>query len=69
MNLPLLYWASREVGDDRFKQVAMLHADMALYDHLRDDGSVVHIAEHNRETGELVCTYVQLNIAFNFYLW
>ena len=57
MNLPLLYWASREVGDNRFKQVAMLHADMALYDHLRADGSVKHIVEHNRETGLEVCSY------------
>ena len=57
MNLPLLYWASREVGDDRFKQVAMLHADMALYDHLREDGSVKHIVEHNRETGLAVRSY------------
>ena len=57
MNLPLLYWASDEIGDDRFKKVAMAQADTAMCDHLRDDGSVVHIAEHNRETGELVCTY------------
>ena len=57
MNLPLLYWASREIGDDRFKQVAMLHADMALNDHLRPDGSVKHIVEHNRETGLEVCSY------------
>ena len=63
MNLPLLYWASREVGDDRFKQVAMLHADMALYDHLRDDGSVKHIVEHNRETGLEVCSYGGQGIA------
>lgn len=53
MNLPLLYWASEETGDDRFKRIAMAHADMALIDHLRDDGSLVHIVEHNRETGEV----------------
>ena len=57
MNLPLLYWASRELGDDRFKRVAMAHADMALCDHLRDDGSIAHIVEHDRETGNAVCTY------------
>ncbi len=57
MNLPLLYWASKELGDDRFKRVAMAHADMAIMDHLREDGSVVHIAEHDRETGEVVKTY------------
>ncbi len=54
MNLPLLYWASREVGDDRFDRIAREHVEMALVDHLRPDGSVVHVANHNRETGEAV---------------
>ena len=57
MNLPILYWASDIIGDDRFARIAMDHADMALLDHLREDGSVVHIVEHNRETGEVVATY------------
>jgi unsaturated chondroitin disaccharide hydrolase len=57
MNLPLLYWASREIGDDRFKRIAMAHADMAIRDHLRDDGSVKHIVEHDRETGLVVRDY------------
>ncbi len=57
MNLPLLYWASEELGDDRFKRVAMAHADMAIMDHLREDGSVIHIVEHDRETGEPVKTF------------
>lgn len=63
MNLPLLYWASRETGDDRFKRVAMAHADMALRAHLRPDGSVAHIVEHDRETGEVVKTYGGQGIA------
>ncbi len=57
MNLPLLYWASEVIGDDRFKQIAMAHADMVLLDHLRPDGSVVHIVEHDRETAEVVRTW------------
>ena len=57
MNLPLLYWASEELGDDRFKRVAMAHADMAMEQHVRPDGSVIHIAEHDRETGEVVATH------------
>ena len=57
MNIPLLYWASNEVGDDRFKRIAMAHADMCMRDHVREDGSVVHIVEHDRETGECVKTY------------
>ncbi len=56
MNLPLLYWASEEIGDDRFKRVAMAHADMAVRDHLRPDGSVVHIVEHDRDTGAVLNT-------------
>ena len=52
MNLPILYWASDVIGDDRFKRVAMAHADNSLANHLRADGSVVHIVEHDRETGE-----------------
>ena len=63
MNLPLLYWASREKGDDRFKRIAMAHADMALRAHLRPDGSVAHIVEHDRETGEAVKTYGGQGIA------
>ena len=47
MNLPLLYWASRETGDDRFRYIAELHADSTIRHHLRDDGSVAHIVVHD----------------------
>ena len=57
MNLPLLYWASEQIGDDRFKRIAIAHAEMTLCDHLREDGSVAHIVEHDRETGEVITTY------------
>ena len=53
MNLPILYWASEELGDDRFKQIAMAHADMAMNQHIRPDGSVNHIVTHDLETGEM----------------
>ena len=46
MNIPLLYWASEEIGDPRFKRIAMRHMDMALRDHIRKDGSVNHIVDH-----------------------
>jgi unsaturated chondroitin disaccharide hydrolase len=35
MNIPLLYWASREYKDDRFKAIAMTHADKVLANHIR----------------------------------
>ena len=49
MNLSLLYWASEEVEDDRFKKIAMRHMDMALRDHIRPDGSINHIVEHQTD--------------------
>lgn len=52
MNIPLLYWASREVGDPRFKMIAMDHADTTMENHIRPDGSVKHICVYDPETGE-----------------
>ena len=49
MNLPLLYWASDELEVPRFRDVAMKHMDMALRDHIRSDGSVNHIVDHERD--------------------
>ena len=52
MNLPLLYWASEVLDDDRFLQIAKAHADMAMQQHIREDGSVKHIVSHDLATGE-----------------
>lgn len=54
MNIPLLYWASEEIGDARFKRIAMAHMDMSLKHHIRPDGSTNHIVNHNPETGEIM---------------
>ena len=57
MNIPLLYWASEEYNDPRFKYIAMNHADTVMKTHIRDDGSVVHIANLDKKTGEVIETY------------
>lgn len=49
MNITLLYWASEEIGDDRYKYIAMAHADMAMKDHVREDGSIRHIVVHKHD--------------------
>ena len=49
MNLSLLYWASEEIGDERFKKLAMRHMNMTMRDHIRPDGSVNHIVDHYRD--------------------
>jgi unsaturated chondroitin disaccharide hydrolase len=56
MNLPLLYWASRETSDPRFRFVAIEHADTALKYLVRDDGSCNHIAALDPENGALLDT-------------
>ncbi len=57
MNLPLLYWASEETGDPRFRQIAVSHANTAMRAFVRGDGSVNHIVEFDPETGEKIKSY------------
>ena len=53
MNLPLLYWAAEEFNQPRFLNVAKCHADWAMNEHVRDDGSVRHIVCTDPLTGEV----------------
>ena len=53
MNIQLLHWASEVKDDDRFSQIANAHADMASHCHIRPDGSVAHIIDHDIENGEI----------------
>ena len=53
MNLPLLYWASEVTEDDRFTQLAMVHADTVNRVMVRGDGSVDHVVKMDFETGEV----------------
>lgn len=57
LNLPLLYWASEETQDPRFRHIAMKHADTAMRDFVRADGSVNHIVEYNPFAGGVVRTH------------
>ena len=54
MNIPQLYWATDEIGDTRFKKIAMRYADMAMRDHVRADGSVNHIVVHDPDVPNTV---------------
>lgn len=57
LNIPLLYWASEETGDPRFRQIAMMHADTVMETFIRPDGSSEHIVEFNPEKGGKVRIY------------
>lgn len=56
-NIPLLYWATEETGDPRFRQIALRHADTAMTAFVRRDGSVNHIVEFDPYEGGVVRTY------------
>lgn len=53
MNIPLLYWASKELQDPRFYYIAKSHADTVKRTLVRGDGSCGHIACLDPDTGEL----------------
>lgn len=56
-NIPLLYWASEESGDPRFRQIAEKHAHTTMNAFVRPDGSVNHIVEFNPFEGGVVKAY------------
>jgi len=57
LNIPLLYWASKETGDPRFQHIARKHADTTMKTFVRPDGSVNHIVEFDPTVGGVIDTY------------
>lgn len=54
MNIPLLYWSSKEHNDPRYRYIAENHADTVLRTHIRNDGSVNHIVSLDPANGEVI---------------
>lgn len=51
LNLPLLYWASEETGDDKYRIIAEKHIHTAVANVVREDYSTWHTFFFNMETG------------------
>lgn len=51
MNIPLLYWAAEQTGDERYKQVALIHADKSRRYLMRGDDSSYHTFYFDQATG------------------
>ena len=56
LNIPMLYWAEKEIGDPRFRYIAEDHADKVMNQIVRPDGSVNHISVFDPTNGELIET-------------
>jgi unsaturated chondroitin disaccharide hydrolase len=51
LNLPLLYWASRETDDPRYRDIALIHAGTTLANSIRPDDSTFHTFYMDPVTG------------------
>ena len=52
MNLPLLFWAWKETGNDFYKDIAEAHADITIKNMIREDFSVYHAYRFDPESGK-----------------
>jgi unsaturated chondroitin disaccharide hydrolase len=52
MNMPLLFWASEETGDQKYHEMAVRHTDTTLENFVRSDWSVRHAFRFDSETGK-----------------
>lgn len=52
LNIPLLYWASEETGNDIYKEIANNHFETSLKYVIREDASAYHTFYMDKETGK-----------------
>lgn len=52
LNLPLLYWATDETGDEKYREIAEMHIHTALANVIREDFSTWHTFFFDMETGK-----------------
>lgn len=52
MNLEMLIWATQNGGDEKFREIAVTHANTTIENHFRPDYSSYHVLDYNLETGQ-----------------
>ncbi|MBI6115911.1 glycoside hydrolase family 88 protein [Salegentibacter maritimus] len=53
MNLELLFEVSKMTGDEKYKQIAITHANTTLKNHFRDNNSSYHVIDYAPKTGKV----------------
>lgn len=53
MNLEMLFWAAQNGGNDRFREIAVKHADVTIANHFREDYSSYHVVSFDPASGEV----------------
>jgi rhamnogalacturonyl hydrolase YesR len=54
MNLELLFFASKETGDNSYKEIAIKHAEKSLKYHIRPDFSTYHVVNYDTLSGKML---------------
>jgi unsaturated chondroitin disaccharide hydrolase len=54
MNLELLFWASKQTGDQLYYNIAVKHAQTTLANHFRADNSSYHVVDYDTLTGAVL---------------
>ncbi|HXZ43478.1 MAG TPA: hypothetical protein VEH53_01525 [archaeon] len=53
VNLPLLWWAWKTTGEERFKEIAVSHADRTAGWHVKEDGRIIQSVHFDPRTGRV----------------
>jgi len=54
MNLEMLFWASKETGNPKYRDIAIKHANTTLANHFRENMSSFHVVHYDTITGQPV---------------
>ena len=54
MNLEMLFWASKETGDPKYRDIAIAHANTTLANHFLENMSSFHVVDYDTITGQAV---------------
>ena len=54
MNLEMLNWVTDQGGDNKFKDISIIHSNTTMKNHYRPDYSSWHVVDYNLETGGVI---------------
>ncbi|MEI6049641.1 MAG: glycoside hydrolase family 88 protein [Bacteroidota bacterium] len=57
MNLEMLFWASKETGDPKYRNVAITHANTTLANHFRPNMSSFHVVNYDTISGQPISKF------------
>jgi len=53
MNLEMLFWASEQTGNSKYRDIAMAHADKTLKNHFRENMTSYHVVSYSVPSGKV----------------